>query len=285
MAILAYLDDFLAAGQDRSAVTLWAQQTRLVFDAMGFSFKERKCQWDPVQEKRHLGVIIDTKRALFLVPQDKIKKIQDTAETLITMSRVPAKKLAQFCGLGISIHLAFPPARFFLQALYGDLTTKRSWRDRVRLSPQAIADLQAWTNIARWNGRAVAPDSLPLIGTMATDACPSGWGATFTAPGHTLVMSRGFFNRVQAHINVRELQAVRLGIETFFPKTSGIHTTPRRIRLQVDNQVVMYVLRNLTTPSLDLMTELRALFYILLIRVLVREAKGQVKRTLVKKDK
>ena len=42
VAILAYLDDFLAAGQDRSAVTLWAQQTRLVFDAMGFSFKERK---------------------------------------------------------------------------------------------------------------------------------------------------------------------------------------------------------------------------------------------------
>ena len=85
--------------------------------------------------KRHLGVIIDTNRALFLVPQDKIKKIQDTAETLITMSHVPVKKLAQFCGLGISIHPAFPPARFFLQALYGDLMTKRSWHDWVRLSP------------------------------------------------------------------------------------------------------------------------------------------------------
>ena len=41
MAILAYLDDFLAAGHDHSVVTLRDQQIRRVFDAMVFSFKGR----------------------------------------------------------------------------------------------------------------------------------------------------------------------------------------------------------------------------------------------------
>ena len=36
VAILAYLDDFFAAGHDHNAMTLWAQQTRQVFNAMGF---------------------------------------------------------------------------------------------------------------------------------------------------------------------------------------------------------------------------------------------------------
>ena len=68
VAILAYLDDFLVAGHDPNVEALWGQQTQRVFDAMGFSFKEKECQWDLEQEKRHLGVIINTKGALFLIP-------------------------------------------------------------------------------------------------------------------------------------------------------------------------------------------------------------------------
>ena len=100
---------------------------------------------------------------------------------------------------------------------------------------------------------------------------PFGMGATFAAAEHTLVMARGFFNRVQAHINVCELQAVRLAIGSFLPKASGTHTTPHRIRLWVDNQVVMYVLRSLTTPSLDLMMELQAPSYLCKSRNLLLE--------------
>ena len=98
-----------------------------------------------------------------------------------------------------------------------------------------------------------------------------GMGATFAAQGHTLVMARGFFNGVQAHINVCELQAVRLAIESFLPKAWGTHTTPHRIRLRVDNQVVMYVLRSLTTLSLDLMMELQSPFYLCKSRNLLLE--------------
>ena len=271
VAILAYLDDFLAAGQCRTEVKKWTAAARAVFHTLGFEFKEAKCEWDPVQEKRHLGIVIDTKRALFLVPGDKCDRIKCAARALLNTQRAPARQVAQFCGIAISIHLAFPPARFFLQSLYRDLATKRSWRDWIRLSTQAKEDLRAWCSLDRWNGRAVAPDMVPLIGTLATDACPSGWGATFQTPDRPLMMARGFFNRAQAHINVRELQAVTLAIQSFFPRPVPPRSEPRRIRLKVDNQVVMYMLRHLTTPSMDLMKEVRTLFYLLEARKLLLE--------------
>ena len=98
-------------------------------------------------------------------------------------------------------------------------------------------------------------------------------GSTFQAPGRPLVMARGFFNQIQAYINVKELQAVKLAILSFFPRPAPQHAAPQRIRLQVDNQVVMYILRHLTTPSLELMKEVRALFYLLEARKLLLEPK------------
>ena len=275
--VLAYLDDFLAAMRDRDDLREWVILTRRVFTILGFEFKERKCEWEPTQFKRHLGIVIDTTRCLFLIPAEKEQKIRDLAGSLLTGPRVAARVLARFCGLAISVHLAFPPARFFLQSLYDVLRTKRNWRDHLTLSPQARLDLQAWQHLERWTGRALSPDSLPQIGTLATDASPAGWGATLgTSRAPTLLLARGFFNRASRHINVRELEAVRNGVLSFFPNPgprppSLSRTGWARVRLKVDNQVVMYCLRSLCSPSLALMTELRRLFYLLESRRIILE--------------
>ena len=133
--LLPYLDDFLAAMRQRSELELWVQLTKPVFQFLGFEFKEIKCQWQPVQCKEHLGLIIDTRRELFLVPLLKEQRLREAALQLQRSSRVVARHLARFCGQAISVSLAFPPARFLLQALYDILRKKRSWRDRLLLTP------------------------------------------------------------------------------------------------------------------------------------------------------
>ena len=275
--ILAYLDDFLAAMRDRADLCEWVSLTRRVFTILGFEFKERKCEWEPTQLKRHLGVLIDTRRCLFLIPSEKEQKITEMAVSLLKSPRAAARTLARFYGLAISLHLAFPPAKFFLQSLYHVLRTKRNWRDQLRLSPQARLDLQAWQHLGRWTGRAFAPESLPQIGTLATDVSQTGWGATFLlSPDWRLLLARGFFNCASQHINVRELEAVRRAILSFFP-TSGrrppslCQTSWARVRLKVDNQVVMYCLWSLYSPSLALMKEIRTLFYLLESRRIILE--------------
>ena len=80
---------------------------------------------------------------------------------------------------------------------------------------------------------------------MAMDACPSGWGTTFTALGHTFVMVRGFYQLgTSPHKHPRTLSGAFRDRELFVQDAMDTHTTPCHIRLRVDNQVVMYVLRN-----------------------------------------
>ena len=199
--VLAYLDDFLASMSDREKLTEWTVLVRGVFEVLGVEFKESKCQWDPVCCKRHLGVIVDTSRCQFLIPPDKIAKISAWAHRLRSARIVVARELAQFCGLAISVYLAFPLARFFLVSLYAVLRGKKSWRTHLRLSPQALLDLEAWANIARLNGRELNPDAVPFHGTLATDASLTGWGATYSPVGTGVPrLARGFFrSRIPAH--------------------------------------------------------------------------------------
>ena len=69
--LLAYLDDFLATMLDDAALREWVCLVKGIFAALGLRFKEKKCQWEPLQVKRHLGTIIDTRRYRFLVSPDK----------------------------------------------------------------------------------------------------------------------------------------------------------------------------------------------------------------------
>ena len=194
-----------------------------------------------------------------MVPHEKAVAIAAKARQIRRAGVIVARDLARFCGSAISLYLAFPLARFFLMSLYSLLRGKRSWRDRLRLTPQARLDLAAWSNIAKLVGRALHPESVPLTGTLATDASLAGWGATYTAQDSDQpLLARGFFDRELTHINVREMQAVHLALLSFCPRP-GSRTMPGRIRLLVDNQVVMHCLRTMTTKSADLLRPLRQL--------------------------
>ena len=153
-------------------------------------------------------------------------------------------------------------------SLYSVLRSKWNWRDRLRLTPQALLDLEAWSHLSRCDGRPLHPDMVPFGGTLATDASLSGWGATFAPPGDRApLLARGFFDRSLTHINVRELQAVGLALRAFFPRPS--RSLPARLRLRVDNTMTMFCIRNMSTASSQLLPHLRRLQRICLARALL----------------
>ena len=129
--LLAYLDDFLASMHDATQLCKWSALVGDVFASLGLQFKEEKCQWEPVHRKRHLGIMVDTIKCFFEVPPDKASAVATKARVVRSSRGVVARDLARFCGLGVSLYLAFPLAHFFLQNLYAVLHTKRSWRDRL----------------------------------------------------------------------------------------------------------------------------------------------------------
>ena len=102
---------------DRTDLRKWVSLTRRAFNILGFGFKERKCEWELVQLKQHLGVLIAIKCCLFLIPSKKEQEIKEMLVSLLSRTRVAARVLVRFTGLAIFIHRAFPSTRFFVQAL------------------------------------------------------------------------------------------------------------------------------------------------------------------------
>ena len=144
MDISAYLDDFLAATGNHTNLCEWVSLTRCVFNVLGCEFKERKCEWEPTELKRHLGVLINTQRCLFFFPSEKEQKSKEMAVLLLSGSRVAAGFWHASVVWRFPSTWPFRCPKFSLQSLYTMLHTKRNWRGQLTLSLQAYLNLQAW---------------------------------------------------------------------------------------------------------------------------------------------
>ena len=86
-----------------------------------------------------------------------------------------------------------------------------------------------------------------------------GWGATFSPMSSGVPrLARGFFDREFLHINIREMQAVERALLSFFPPCCR-RSDSRRLRLMVDNQVVLYCIKAMMSHSPTLMAPLHRL--------------------------
>jgi hypothetical protein len=156
-------------------------------------------------------------------------------------------------GLAQSLHLAIPPARYYLRSLHDSLASIPGWSGSVRLSRTARHDLQWFVELPkRWNGRAIWRS--PQTALLHCDASPLAWGGVL----NQLVPARGFWTEHERrqHITFLELRAVRLTVETFARQLCGRH-----VLLREDNQAVCAILTPLTSRSPQLMRELRRLWF------------------------
>jgi len=265
IAVMGYLDDFL--GRPRtlpgipSAVedcTRATEELEDLFLRLGLDRHPDKGEWNGAQVFEHLGLIVDTRRRLFLVPPAKVAKIEGHAHALIgkansSARKVPASELRRFAGLAMSVHLAVPLAQFYTRSLFSCLGN--IYVGRVQLSHRAVKDLHWWASLGRQKlGRALWDRECGLV--MTTDASDFGWGATL---GSTPAAGIFTLDEQEWHINLKELKTIRLALHAL--DAEGIRG--QRIQLFTDSQVVLHVVRKMVSRSPELMEELRKLQYIL----------------------
>ena len=76
------MDDYLALFRSRSAALAGARQFRTTLEWLGLSANPKKCVWEPTQVITHLGLVVDLRRGLFLVPKEKETKLATFARGL-----------------------------------------------------------------------------------------------------------------------------------------------------------------------------------------------------------
>jgi hypothetical protein len=256
-----FLDGSMTFEQARSA----RDSSHALLSDLGLLVAPDKGQFDPTHFlEDHLGYGIDSERGLFLLTRRRERGLASGAHALLHAAargarRVRTRSVASFAGLGEASALALPLARFMLRALYDDLATRRGWGGTVRLGRQTLADLRWWATLSgsRHVGRSIW--RRPETRLVSSDASDLGWGfALLDTP--RLAPAHGFWSpdELPWHITMKELVAVRLGVERFLPQLTG-----RRVLLREDNMAVVYILTNFVSRSPLLMAELRKLWYLL----------------------
>ena len=158
LRMLAFLDDFLVMFRKRQAQYISAYIVSLAA-SLGITLHPTKTDWDPKQTCQHLGMLVETVKGEFHVPANKLARIRCMAKDILCHARpnkryVSPKSLKSFAGLGVSLYIALPRARMYLRSIY-DVQRHDSRKQHVKLSHQAIRDLQWWLQLSKeWNGKA-----------------------------------------------------------------------------------------------------------------------------------
>ena len=262
LRVLPYMDDYLFLFRSKAEAEAGALQIRATFEYLGLKINEEKSPTlsAPTQELRHLGLLVNTVRGLFLVPKDKERRIRTMArglkvQALSNRRLLPARLLASFTGLCQSVYLAVPYARLYLRSLHDDLSQKAHWEANVRLSRQSLRDLQWWADLRdQYLGRALwrSPDQAELH----SDSSGFAWGGQLDY--NLLAQGIWTLDEKRHHITVLELLAVLRNVQAFLPRLRS-----KTILLHEDNQAVCHILRNFTSRSPVIMLYLRKLILLL----------------------
>ena len=297
--VLIYIDDVLVCARTRAECDQAGRILDEVLLKYGLKSHPDKGQHESRQQIEHLGLLLDSKRGLYLVPPEKRDRIRKMARQLLGAAshrrrRVNARWMAQFAGLCISVHLAVPMARFHCRAFFDALkaagvyalTTRglqacTAWDRDAVLGKQCMRELKWWATLGVGTsmGRAIWR---PVIHTtLATDASKQKWGAVLnTARFHVgelkskffwegrtdIVPAWGIWNdwEKKQHITFLELRAFRRGLEAFGAEPVHRKALEHRVvLLWEDNAGVVGILNNYTSRSPQMMAELRLVVDIL----------------------
>ena len=211
-----YLDDWLilaSSEPDLSRDRDWVLQ--LARD-LGLLVNMEKSELVPCTRLCYLGMDIDTTLGLAFPTPGRVEKLLQLIQQFRDLEAPPALEWLRLLGHLVSLEKLVPWGRLHLRSLQFQLrshwsqATDSKWAP-VPHSADVLLDLIWWVDPRHL--LAGVPFQQPLADVqLFTDASTQGWGA------HLLdLQASGLWSPQEArlHINILELKAVRLGLESF----------------------------------------------------------------------
>ena len=218
MRLHTYLDDWLQPAQGEESAHFNIQRLLKCVLQLGFVPNWEKSDLVPSQNFVFLGARCDSRKALIGPSLDRISRLQKTIQTLLGQRYASARELHSLLGQMESMARLLPQGRAHKRLLQWHIKERWSqqhqcWDDKLCLVPWFRPAVSQWldTNFMRSMVPLQAPD--PDF-HLYTDASLTGWGAHLEDLSVSGLWSQRWIGQ---HINVLELQAVRLALEEFCP--------------------------------------------------------------------
>ena len=203
----------------------------------GWRCNEKKSNWEPRQLGEWLGVIIDTARMLFVVPEKKIVKLKSILTELIhDFPNLKVRRVASLSGFVISLSVALGPvARLFIRQMYFFIILRQSWNDVLVANEGVLQEFKFWlAHVVAFNGY---PINRPLSSSavLTCDASETGYGAHIVFYNERKFCSR-MWNELQKCMSSSYLGLMALLLESFI--------AGKKITVFSDNQNVVRIVHN-----------------------------------------
>ena len=180
LRIVAYLDDILLIGRNRTEAESAYHQAKQLLEDLGFVINQEKSQSEATQCIEFLGFMVNAVLMTFTLPTAKVREIKSKCKQALRQEKLSIRRLAHIIGVLVSTGLAILPAPLHYRGLQaqkiGELHLHHSYESVVTLQKQSILDLKWWiSNLEATNGRPIHL-GLPEM-TIESDASNTGWGA------------------------------------------------------------------------------------------------------------
>lgn len=217
---LTYLiDDALFAFDSRPQGMFRTMTLLMLLTALGFHLSWEKCQLLPVQQGKFLGLIVDSKACQLRVPEDKVKRIQQSIHVVQGQQQATSRQLAGIAGMLMSAAPALHMAPLYLRSLYWAMQPEVGWDMLVSQLELTADDLQYWSdNLELCNGKTWLRRDKTIH--VCGDASSIGYAA-YTPHGeisHHMALS---FDQL-------EIQSMQLG------KLSSVYRETKNARLALE---------------------------------------------------
>ena len=245
-----YIDDLLLIDKCSGKLTRSLHYTMELLHSLGFTVNKKKSVLTPTKKIRHLGFVINSVDMNLSLPKEKISNLQNFTNEILTEKEITIRKVAQLTGLLVSCCKGAMWGRMFYRDIDRDkalaLKTNRGNFDKtMKLSEEAKENIKWWLE-----SKNLKPCPLniekPSVHLQA-DASLAGWGcANVLAKEST--GGRWKETESQLHINLLELKAAWLGVQSFCSRLSNAC-----IHIELDNATAICYINNMggTKANLD----------------------------------
>lgn len=235
-----YIDDSFIMGHNELRCANSIHAVLKSFMSLGFCINEEKSIVKPVQRLQHLGFILDSVNMTIELPVAKKEIICDKFKDLLKQQQVTIQHVAECIGLIVSSFPGVDYGPLFYRHIEMDKTEalKRVYGDYsafMILSPEAKSEIQWWL-FSLPHALKQLHRILPRI-VLTTDASNEGWGAVVE---DNSTGGRWSVQEQCEHINVLELKAVYLGLQTYFEDKNDVN-----VKVKIDNTTAVAYINNM----------------------------------------
>ena len=225
--VLIYLDDIVISADSLEGCQDALNRVRSDLTALGFRINFEKST-EPSTRAQVLGFDIDTETMTISIPNDKRQSIRADIRRTLAAQRLSRRGAKRLLGRLRALSTAVPAVRVCTAELLYMVQ-----RRRTRISEELRRELEWWAHTGMEMVRCWVPATRPKI-EIFTDASLGGWGAACPA---LQLYAHGQWS-TPAHINVLEMEAIRIALERWAYRLQGHH-----VQISTDSITAFHYLR------------------------------------------